>query len=94
MNYKNVKIKYYFEHIRILYEGHAFKLSVKETPFILHVNLSCLWVGKISRKNEKNKKRNGNCIENTEARRKDGQKNEVLEKTVCADVKCMEASDK
>ena len=80
VNYKNVKIKYYFEHIRILYEGHAFKLSVKERPFTVHVNLSCLWGGTISRRDEKNKKRNGNCIENMAARRKDEQKNEVSEK--------------
>lgn len=70
MNYKNVKIKYYFEHIRILYERHAFKLSVKGTPFIVHVRLSCLWGGTISRRNGKNKKGNGNCIENVEARRR------------------------
>jgi hypothetical protein len=82
VNYKNVKIKYYFEHIRILYEGHVFKLSAKETPFIVHVSLSCLWGGTNSRRNEKNKKRKENCIENMAARRKDRQKNEVLEKQV------------
>jgi len=71
VNYKNVKIKYYFEHIWILYERHAFKLSAKETPLVVHVSLSCLWGGTISRRNGKNKKRNGNCIENMAARRRD-----------------------
>ena len=80
MNCKNVKMKYYLEHIRILYKRHAFKLSVKETPFIVHVSLSCLWGGAISRRNGRNRKRNGSCIENMAARRRDRQKNEVSEK--------------
>jgi len=39
-----------------------------------------LWGGTISERNGKNKKRNGNCIENVVARRRDRQKKDVSEK--------------
>jgi hypothetical protein len=87
----SLTLRYYYElhkcKNKILLRTHKdslkntwLKLSVQETPFIVHISLSWLWGGTNSRRNWKNKNRNRNFIENMAAVRRDRQKNGLLER--------------